>query len=536
MCKWSWSSGDATGRLMARALCALALIALTSAACGRNSSPVAPSPTPGPAPPVAASFAVSGVVSGETDGSFVPGARVEVVDGTSAATTILTDEAGRYRLGDLPSGAYTLRASAADFQPSSSSFTLNADKTVDFVLVRSTDNPAPAPPEGWRIRGTVTEAATDRPLADVRVDVTDSTGGSRTATTDTMGGYILSNLQAGKVTLRAAVDGYAPKSTTVTLNADVTVDFRLEPAGAPGPQLNGRAIGVLSNQPLMGVTVRADGGGQTLTDDDGQFSLAGAGAPAGSQRLTFSSTSTVERQMPVRAPGDAASVTLIPKSFDLRSFDEMFRARGGLHRWVEAPRLVVERRVLTFTNTTAMNYTATADLMSEEEASQLIDDLSRALPQLTGNSFSGFASVDIEVADEGDPVAISRDGVIVVARYQGLSPKLGAWGYGRWAWNGAGQVRMGAVMVDNEFEQSGSPYRRSLRAHELGHALGYDHVSSDASAMNISGRIEPTAFDLDATSIAFRREPLNMSPDIDPDPATVQRRTSERTLTWGGER
>lgn len=536
MCKWSWFAGGPTRRLMARALCALVLLTLSSAACGRKSSPVGPSPTPEPTPPVAVSYAVSGVVSGESDGDLVPGARVEIVDGTSVARTILTDEAGRYRLADLPSGAYTLRASATDFQPSSSSFTLNADRTVDFVLVRSTENPAPAPPEGWRVSGTVTEAATGRPLAGVSVDVTDSTGGSRTTTTDSMGGYVVPNLQAGKLTMRAALDGYAPKSTTVTLSADVTVDFRLEPAGAPGPQLTGRTLGVLSNRPLVGVTVRADGGGQTMTDDAGQFSLAGAGAAAGAQRLTFSSTSTVERQMLIRAPGDAATVTLIPKSFDLRSFDEMFRARGGLHRWVEAPRLVVQRRVLVFTNTTDMKYTATADLMSEEDANQLIDDLSRALPQLTGNSFAAFAHVDIEVAEEGDAVAIARDGVIVVARYQGLSSKLNAWGYGRWAWNGAGQVRVGAVMIDNDFEQSGSPHRRSLRAHELGHALGYDHVSNDSSVMNISGRIEPTAFDLEATSIAFRREPLNMSPDIDPDPATVQRQTSQRTLMWGGER
>jgi hypothetical protein len=42
--------------------------------------------------------------------------------------------------------------------------------------------------------------------------------------------------------------------------------------------------------------------------------------------------------------------------------------------------------------------------------------------------------------------------------------------------------------------------------------------------MNADGRREPTAFDLDATRIAFDRPPGNRTPDIDPEPAhTVQR-------------
>ena len=35
----------------------------------------------------------------------------------------------------------------------------------------------------------------------------------------------------------------------------------------------------------------------------------------------------------------------------------------------------------------------------------------------------------------------------------------------------------GESMLDRDFERSGSPFLRSLRAHELGHALGYNHVT-----------------------------------------------------------
>ncbi len=52
--------------------------------------------------------------------------------------------------------------------------------------------------------------------------------------------------------------------------------------------------------------------------------------------------------------------------------------------------------------------------------------------------------------------------------------------------------------------------------HELGHALGYNHVTVRTSVMNpvISG--EPTDFDRTGAKVAFERPPLNRSPDVDP--------------------
>src|SRR5690606_36763179 len=120
-------------------------------------------------------------------------------------------------------------------------------------------------------------------------------------------------------------------------------------------------------------------------------------------------------------------------------------------------------------------------------------DLEWTLPQLTGASITAFASVEIRAAEPGAVLPIDEPGTILVARFDGLNDAIGAWGYGRWAWNADGEVQGGVVMLDAGFDATNGPYRRSLRAHELGHALGADHVSTSNSVMHISARIEPTS-------------------------------------------
>jgi hypothetical protein len=62
-----------------------------------------------------------------------------------------------------------------------------------------------------------------------------------------------------------------------------------------------------------------------------------------------------------------------------------------------------------------------------------------------------------------------------------------------------------------------------LRSHELGHALGLQHVITRPSVMHPDARTEPNPFDRAASRIAFMREPGNRSPDIDPDMHALNR-------------
>ncbi len=84
-------------------------------------------------------------------------------------------------------------------------------------------------------------------------------------------------------------------------------------------------------------------------------------------------------------------------------------------------------------------------------------------------------------------------------------------GYGLWSEQPDGSIVGGAMYLDREFDRDDNR-RRLLRIHELGHALGYQHVESRTSIMNPSIGPEPTEFDRAGAIIAFARPVGNKSP------------------------
>jgi len=64
-------------------------------------------------------------------------------------------------------------------------------------------------------------------------------------------------------------------------------------------------------------------------------------------------------------------------------------------------------------------------------------------------------------------------------------------------------------------------YAHIARMHELGHALGWDHVTDAASVMAPVATNWPTQFDRDATRVAFKRALGNRAPDNDQDGFTI---------------
>ena len=387
----------------------------------------------------------------------------------------------------------------------------------------STTNSSTPSGATYSITGTV--RAGGAPIQGARVEAVSAPNAGRSATTDPGGRYLLNNLQAGSVALQVSAPGYAMQTSTVSLGSDQVADFSLPASGQP--LVGGRVIDALTQVGLGGVAVVGDGV-SCSTDANGQFSLASAPG-AFPKAVSFTRSGFLERQTWVHDSGQP-TVSMIPANLNLRAFDEMLRA-PVLKRWREAPVLVIESRALQYVDLNATSATGIDDAMADAEFSSVRGDLEWALTKLSGGTFSGFRSVTRQNSAAGGSIPLLNQGQITVVRMAGLTQATGYWGYGRFMSQSDGAVVAGLVVLDRDFERSNSQYRRSLRAHELGHAMGYAHVSAMASVMDPSGRQEPTSFDLDAFRIAFQRQPGNRAPDVDPDPAMAPMSTT-RGAAW----
>jgi hypothetical protein len=189
---------------------------------------------------------------------------------------------------------------------------------------------------------------------------------------------------------------------------------------------------------------------------------------------------------------------------DAQAFDEL--VLGSKRRsvtWVQAPELVVLTSEMQYQTGESNTYPATSQRLTEVEVNQLIDDLSTALAELTDGVFTTFASVRRESVEPGATTDVLRPGVIVVGRFRGVKHATHSIGFGGRKVNPNGTITSGAMMLDADYDRA-SDARRLLRTHELGHALGYNHVVSRSSIMNARIGADLTDFDRKAAMVAFR--------------------------------
>ena len=200
----------------------------------------------------------------------------------------------------------------------------------------------------------------------------------------------------------------------------------------------------------------------------------------------------------------AMSPPVAPATTDVASLDEMLRdAKGQLQSWTSVPELVVLTSVMRYHTTDSREYLATDEVLDAKDTQSLVTDLTLALRQLTDNTFEDFAAIRYERVPAGTTAAIVRPKQIVVGRYQGLSDLAHTIGFGgRTARRGA--IVGAAILLDSEFDRT-SAKRRLSRTHELGHALGFNHVKSRVSIMNERIGPEVTEVDRQIGVMAFQR-------------------------------
>ena len=374
-----------------------------------------------------------------------------------------------------------------------------------------------APSTKITLSGVVRDTATSAPLAGARVEVTAGANNGQSATADAAGHYALSNLATGSMTLRASASNYVPQTTSVAPTADLTTDFKL---AAGVFNTSATALDALSFAPLAGVIATGADIGSSSSDGSGTLSIFAATSSSSPRNIDVTSSATVTRTASVRVPGDHAVLDLIPKGFDLTGFDQLVRSAGAqpLVRWTSAPGLIVIGKTLQYVNANSLvDATALAESISDEDLTSLVADMTNGLPLMTGGTFTGFSSVVIQTPDAGQLVHLRNTGFITVSRQAGLSTAsvTDVLGYG--SWQLLGSVVVGGTIALDRTNDVGA-FQKPVRIHELGHALGYNHVTTRISVMNpqCCSVIDPNAADQLATKLAFRRLPGSLTPDKDP--------------------
>jgi Matrixin len=287
--------------------------------------------------------------------------------------------------------------------------------------------------------------------------------------------------------------------------------------------VDGTAAGVVNIQIGSHLPVQSDTNGNFQVDvgGPGTYAAVVTGGPI------------VERHTSVTGPtAERTKLGLIPSEFDLQAFDEMFRSSNHrLQRWTSRPSLVIIATVMRYVSGDTEKYQATAERLTDDEVTALAANLAEGLTLLTAGTYTTFASVEIERPGQGEQVDVERVGKIVIGRYTGISTLAHTIGYGNWAEQPDGTVVGGTVWLDRDFDRDDAR-RRLLRMHELGHALGYSHVTVRTSIMNPAIGPEPTDFDRAGASIAFQRPVGNVSPDSDPSGGPRTLDLSEGAARW----
>jgi hypothetical protein len=173
-----------------------------------------------PSPP--STYTLIGTVTDATSGGVLPGISVQILAGSGAGTTQLTSATGQYRFTGLAAGSLVLRFAATGYVTQDIPVVLAADSARDVVLAR-----AAAPGALVTLSGTVRDAVTSAPLANVRVQVVGGPNFGRSAFTNASGQYSIAGLTQGRQLVEFSLATYQTREIDITIAADTVQDLTL---------------------------------------------------------------------------------------------------------------------------------------------------------------------------------------------------------------------------------------------------------------------------------------------------------------------
>ncbi len=221
-------------------------------------------PTPPPSPTAGT---VTGTVIDASTNQPLSGATV-VVGQTSAETS----DAGEFTISNVDSGSQVMSVGLGGYVTSTSTINVTAGSITNVSAIPLSSNPT-----AGIIKGTVTDGVTGQPLSGASVTVTGSYSGSMVTGTD--GGFTISNVTPGTITITASLSGYYSVSGTGAVSAGGVLMFSPKlsttPATVTTGILTGHVFDSVTKKPIQGAIITLAGSGSTNANTQGSFLIEG---------------------------------------------------------------------------------------------------------------------------------------------------------------------------------------------------------------------------------------------------------------------
>ena len=302
---------------------------------------------------------------------------------------------------------------------------------------------------------------------------------------------------SGSVSISAGTAGSA------TANVSMTVG-----SWSPSPStvvLAGKVVDQFGGQPVPGLKVTYAGVTAT-TDAAGAFSIPGSPTTSLSE-LAVTGAGYYRRQTYAKT-GDSVW-RVVPTTFNMTAFDDVARDEHASYtlRWLAPPTIYVD-----------------TDPQGFEPGPELDKWISQVQVQAAAfvSDWSGQTIRPADVVVTSRPPQDNTSGTIVIH----FSENASDYGNGdyigmtRMSWSTNGAMSSAAIWLRYK-RYSGDSYagkRQGILGHELGHAMGYGHMTSGVTSFmepSLGSKTGLSAFDRQAALLVYTRAPRNSSHDID---------------------
>ena len=169
---------------------------------------------------------MAGTILDQRTGQPIASALAQIVDGPNANQAAVTDATGEFSLGNLATGEFTVRASAAGYTAVTRKVTLQANARASFALQGGIRT----------VSGSVTDATSRGVLPNILIAVSSGPSAGLSTRSDAAGKFTLGGVSTESTSLQASATSYLTSNWTVPTGNDVVLNVVMtRTSGSPQP-------------------------------------------------------------------------------------------------------------------------------------------------------------------------------------------------------------------------------------------------------------------------------------------------------------